>query len=181
MSMATFDVDSYEFASISVSSGNVGSNQSAPFRRSNRESSESVSEFASGIADIPGLWAFDEQLESESFQKVRRRLLALEADLFNEFGTCLNASSKSCLLRLFVACPTVRVPIITCDPRGILTATWRKEREEVALRFAGGMLVHYAMVSKATPDAARPDRHWGNLSAPFIFLNDDVQARRIAH
>lgn len=127
------------------------------------------------------LWGFDESEERARFERIQRRLIRLEAILFEEFGTRIDRSSRDCLLRLFVACPSVRAPLISSQPDGILTATWRNSLgEELTIRCASAEAIHFAYAGRSPADGQRIDRHWGTYHSPSLFLSANPAARRIA-
>lgn len=127
------------------------------------------------------LWGFDEPKERARFDRIQRRLIRLEAALFEEFGTRINPSSRGCLLRLFVAFPTVRAPLISAQPDGILTATWRRDGgEELAIKCVSEGLIHYAFASRSPGNLLTLNRQWGTYHNPSLFLTENPVARRIA-
>jgi hypothetical protein len=127
------------------------------------------------------LWGFDEVSERQTFDRIRRRLIRLESALFEEFGSRIDQSSQDCLLRFFVAYPTVRQPLISASPNGVLTATWRGEGgEELVIRCAAPDAVHYALTCRAVAGSPVLNRQWGTDRSPALFFTQNESARRLA-
>ena len=127
------------------------------------------------------LWGFDEPLEKARFDRIQKRLIRLEAALFEEFGSRIDGSSRDCLLRLFVACPSVRAPSISAQPDGILVATWRRDDgQELVVKCVSKEMVHFAFVTRSTERPSMLDRQWGTCHSPSLFLKETPVARSIA-
>lgn len=127
------------------------------------------------------LWGFDETSERTRFECIQRRLIRLEAALFEEFGARIDSGSRKCLERLFVGCPTVRAPSISSSPQGILTATWKAtDGVEVAIRCVSVHAIQYATVSRSSARAGELDRQWGTNNSPHLFFQESPTARAIA-
>lgn len=127
------------------------------------------------------LWSFDEGAESERFESIQRRLVQLEAALFDEFGTRINNASRKCLLRLFVASPLIRAPLISASPDGVLTATWRNALgEDLAIRCIGDSVIHFAITSRSLVQGHVFDRQWGTVHSASLFFAENPSAKRIA-
>lgn len=137
--------------------------------------------FSQTLPDARSLWAYDEQEEHARFTQIQQRLIRLEAALFEDFGARLDSASVGCLQRLFVSCPSIRVPSISSGHDGILTATWKgKANEELAIRCAGNSKIHFAIVSRPGVSGAEMNRQWGTFSSPWLFFDESPVARRIA-
>lgn len=131
--------------------------------------------------DIGILWGFDEQRERARYERIQKRLINLEAALFADFGSRLDASSRECLKTLFVACPSIRAPSISSGSDGILTATWKgRNREELAIRFAERAKIHFALVTRSKTDSGKLDRQWGTVHSPSVFFDELPAAKAIA-
>jgi hypothetical protein len=128
----------------------------------------------------PSLWGFDEYRERERFGQIERRLLQLEIELFADFGVQFAVGARECVRRLFVACPSIRVPSISAQPDGNLVCTWMNaQRERLTVRCTG-LGLQYAIVS-VPPGALVPAlRIWGNQASPSSFWDEIPAARRIA-
>ena len=126
------------------------------------------------------MWGFDEFRERERFGHLERRLLELEIDLFADFGVQFAAGARECARRLFVACPSVRVPSVSAQPDGQLVCTWTNaQRERLTVRCAGPDRLQYSIVS-VSPGKGGPAHAWGSLSVPSVFWDENPAARRIA-
>ena len=137
---------------------------------------------AAESANVPqAMWGFDEFRERERFGQIERRLLNLEIDLFADFGVQFAAGARECVRRLFVACPSVRVPSISAQPDGQIVCTWTStQRERLTVRCAGLDNLQYSIVS-VPPGRGAPVLHaWGSLSEPSVFWDENAAARRIA-
>lgn len=125
------------------------------------------------------LWGFDEPDERERYERIQKRLIRLEAALFEEFGNRIDTTSRNSLLRLFVTCPSVRAPSISSSAEGFLTATWRAQNgEELVVRCFAHDAIHYAIASRSAAQAM--DRTWGTCHSPSLFFSENALARRIA-
>lgn len=142
-------------------------------RRSNRRRPPPHTESA--------MWGYDETAERARYTTIKARLIRLEAALFEEWGVRIDRSSRECILRLFVAYPSVRVPLITSSPDGILTATWRRDDgQELVIRCISQNVVHFAIVSRSQADPQHMDRQWGTSHSPSLFFTETEKARVIA-
>lgn len=129
----------------------------------------------------PMLWAFDEQEERLRFQGIQNRLIRLEAALFDEYGTRLDNGSRQCLFSLFVACPTVRAPLISAQPDGRVVATWRQvDGEELVVRCETADHYSYSLAMRSTVDGSLTNRQWGSGIGPSVFFAENQLAKRIA-
>lgn len=127
------------------------------------------------------LWAFDEAPEQERYERIEKRLIRLESALFEEYGKRIDRASGEGLKRLFVACPSVRVPIISAQPNGVLTATWRKEDGvELAVRVISRNLLHFALAKRSSAQSQVLDRTWGTHHSLSMYFVDNADARAIA-
>lgn len=127
------------------------------------------------------MWGFDEAAEREKHSRIVQRLIRLEAMLFDEFGTRIDRSSRDALMRLFVSCPTVRQPIISGQPNGQLTASWRLEGgEELAIRCVSVDLIHYSLSTRTALGGRALNRQWGTFHSVPLFFKENPIARRIA-
>ena len=115
------------------------------------------------------------------FEQVGRRLLQLEATLFAEFGTRFAAGVRGAVQRLFVACPSIRVPSISAEPDGQLICTWTNSRHErLTVRFAACDRMQFSIAKAGPGGRGAPQRQWGELSEPATFWDENPVARRIA-
>jgi len=127
------------------------------------------------------LWGFDEQVARAHFDRIQARLIRLEAALFEEFDTRIDAQSRDALLCLFVACPSVRPPSISAQPDGVLMATWRRAGgEDLVVKCVSRSKIHFAVVSRSLANANLLDRQWGTYHSPSLFFQQTPVARRIA-
>jgi hypothetical protein len=127
------------------------------------------------------MWGFDEAAEREKHSRVLHRLIRLEAMLFDEYGTRIDASSRDALMRLFVGCPTVRQPSISAQPNGQLTASWRLDGgEELAIRCVSKDVIHYSLSTRAAGGGRALNRQWGTFHSVPLFFKENLVARRIA-
>lgn len=127
------------------------------------------------------LWAFDEDAERARFDRIQLRLIRLEAALFEEFGARLNSDSKAGLLCLFVGYPAAAVPLISTEPNGVLTATWRAgQGSELAIKCVSRNKLHYSMVNTSAVNPRQVDRQWGTFHNAALFFAENAVARRIA-
>lgn len=127
------------------------------------------------------LWCVDEPEEHARFERIQRRLVRLEAALYEDFGSRLDPESRRCILRMFVTCPSVRAPSISVQPDGILIATWRQPNgEELVIRCMTDSMVQFAIVSRATGSGVALNRQWGVWNSPSVFFAENPSARRIA-
>lgn len=171
MSIATIDADLEVRPNVSALTANAG----VPRRR------PSLRRGVQGSTANALLWCFDEQDERARFQGIQRRLIRLEAALFEEYGARLDSASKDCLYRLFVACPSVRAPLISAQPDGLLVATWRQPNgEELVIRCDGLGSFHYSMVARSNLDGTLSNRQWGSGTGPSVFFAENQVAKRIA-
>lgn len=127
------------------------------------------------------MWGFDEFRERERFGLLERRLLELEIELFADFGVQFAVGARECVRRLFVACPSVRVPSVSAQPDGQLVCTWTNARwERLTVRCAGLSSLQYSIVSIPIGKGGPADHAWGSLSEPSFFWDENPVARRIA-
>ena len=127
------------------------------------------------------LWGPDESEEHARFERIQKRLVRLEAELYEDFGSRLDPESRRCILRIFVTCPSVRAPSISAQPDGILVATWRQQNgEELVIRCATDSMVQFAVVSRTTGNGVALNRQWGVWNCPSVFFAENALARRIA-
>jgi len=127
------------------------------------------------------LWGFDEDASRSRFDRIQKRLIKLESALFEEFDTRIDLASKDCLLKLFIACPSVAAPLISGQPDGGLAATWRSgNKEELAIKCVSPTLLHYSIVSASLTIANKLDRQWGTFHSAPLFFKEHPLARRIA-
>lgn len=129
----------------------------------------------------PPLWGFDEVRERERFIQLERRLLQLEVDLFADFGVQFVAGARECVCRLFVVCPSVRVPSISAQPDGQIVCTWtNSQKERVTVRCSGLNHLQYSIAATCPGQRAPVHHAWGALTEPAVFWDENPVARRIA-
>lgn len=172
MSGITFG-DEYDFDSIDVSSYSADYvppvvNRVQPSRVSDQ------------YAASP-LWSIDESVESGRFERIQKRLVRLEAALYEDYGSRLDLDSRESLLRLFVACPSIQAPLISAQRDGVLFATWRgQDSEELVIKFISPKLIHYSLMTKSQLDFEKVDRSYGTIHSPPTFFVHYPIARKVA-
>jgi hypothetical protein len=71
--------------------------------------------------------------------------------------------------------------LISAQPDGILTATWRNNfGEELTIRCVSAKAIYFAFATRSPTDGKRIDRQWGTFHSPSLFLSVNPAARRIA-
>lgn len=127
------------------------------------------------------VWHTDEVDERLRCEQLRKRLIQLEAALYEDYGSRLDADSVGAFWRLFVAYPAVSAPSLSSSPEGVLLATWRRNRDEVlSIRCAGATLLHFSWVARSSETAGTLDRHWGSTHSPATFFVTNPTARSLA-
>jgi hypothetical protein len=126
------------------------------------------------------MWGFDEHRERQLFEDVQRRLIRLEASLFEEYGVQISDSAKAGLLRLIVSTPTINQPKISCDPDGLIYARWGDGAGSVlTIKPIRQDAVAYA-ISERSPGGPEANRQWGTHHCPETFFDKNPVARKIA-
>lgn len=126
-------------------------------------------------------WGFDEQVEKESFERIQKRLIQLEAALFEEYGARIDTASRDGLNRLFVSYPSVRPPLISTQPDGVLIATWKSGLgEELVVKCSAANVIHYSIIVQVPGGRGALNRSWGTSHTPSVFFAENPVARRIA-
>ena len=89
----------------------------------------------------------DEQVaELHRAQVVLSRLLDLDVLFFEDFGTSLQASSRSAFECFMKYNPMGTMPLIGAEPSGLIVATWTNGAECLSLRFTDRFHLDFAIV-----------------------------------
>ena len=127
------------------------------------------------------MWHADEATAHDKGELVIRRLVAIEAALFEELGCRLQPESRTCVVRLLASCPAIRIPSISAQPDGVLVCTWKKGNgERLAIRCVGGSDMHFSYIGPNVPVGQVRLHEFGNIDKPAAFWDENDRARRVA-
>ena len=119
----------------------------------------------------------DEQADEHQRQKVlQRRIVELEALFFEDYGSPLDAYSRSGFECFIKYSPTASMPLLGAEPGGTIIATWTKGVECLSLRFSDCFHLDFAVTFRHGLDDVR--RRWGRSSLGNVF-GECPEAKRL--
>ncbi len=118
----------------------------------------------------------DEVTFHRRMQDVTRRLVALEAAYFEDYGDELRAESRSGLMEFLQLNPRYAIPRIGAESRGVVVATWKRDEDYLSLRFVGRDRFDFAFSFRA--EGGRIIHSWGK-STLSTFRSEHPEWKRV--
>jgi hypothetical protein len=131
---------------------------------------------ATSLDELPNdLGAWGTGLATEAAAEIARRAVAIDeaiADLeyrfFEDHHRLLTSASVAQYKTFMRENRPLRLPLITANSEGLISATWERGREAVLLRFIPSGQVHFAMVLEDEGGQLR--RPWGVTESSAFFF-----------